>query len=496
MSVRMKKHLILMLAAMWIVWAWPGSGDAAGGGVRQDDQAQADPQSKPSESAPPTQDPAADEAEQDEPVVEETVIDLNENTMERFVRGLRSLRKYSRLAPEIVDIFTSSSQSAAVSTVRLYGNNRQVAVGIIVDSSGLILTKASELRIPLECQLPDGSRVAASIFGVDPGTDLAMLRVEVATPLPTANLAAIPAPPVGRWLASVAVDPQPISLGVVSVFQRRVASAQARIGIEPVNHEKGVRINAVTSNSPADRADLLINDIILRIDETVTPDQATLREVLAQYEPGDVIVLTILRHDQEMTVRLVLSSAEEIGGRGMENPQERMGSTLTRRKQSYALAFQHDSGLQANQCGSPLIDLEGQIVGINIARAGRVATYALPMEVVLPAVERLRTGELAPAVVFREELADLENQIQHTRGRLEALPGELSDAERELPRDAAKREELERMIAELQKRIAELVELERQRQESIEAKTEELKTVERELRRLEEKRDLLINGIR
>ena len=40
--------------------------------------------------------------------------------------------------------------------------------------------------------------------------------------------------------------------------------------------------------------------------------------------------------------------------------------------------IQHDTVLDPDQCGGPLLDLSGRVVGINIARAGRVVSYSLP----------------------------------------------------------------------------------------------------------------------
>ena len=45
-------------------------------------------------------------------------------------------------------------------------------------------------------------------------------------------------------------------------------------------------------------------------------------------------------------------------------------------------------------CGGPLVDLEGRVLGINIARAGRVESYALPASVVRETVDRLLQTEL------------------------------------------------------------------------------------------------------
>ena len=68
-----------------------------------------------------------------------------------------------------------------------------------------------------------------------------------------------------------------------------------------------------------------------------------------------------------------------------------MGGALSKRAEDFELALQHDTVLEPWQCGGPLINLEGKAVGINIARAGRVASYALPASLVKRVVDELRT---------------------------------------------------------------------------------------------------------
>jgi serine protease Do len=58
--------------------------------------------------------------------------------------------------------------------------------------------------------------------------------------------------------------------------------------------------------------------------------------------------------------------------------------------------LEHDTILQPNQCGGPLVDLDGQVVGINIARANRVATYAIPARVARPLLEALKSSKTIP----------------------------------------------------------------------------------------------------
>ncbi|MBI4661526.1 MAG: PDZ domain-containing protein [Verrucomicrobia bacterium] len=70
-----------------------------------------------------------------------------------------------------------------------------------------------------------------------------------------------------------------------------------------------------------------------------------------------------------------------------QDRMNRMGGELSQRAEGFELAIQHDTVLQPWQCGGPLVNLDGKAVGLNIARAGRVASYALPAELVKRMIE-------------------------------------------------------------------------------------------------------------
>jgi hypothetical protein len=56
---------------------------------------------------------------------------------------------------------------------------------------------------------------------------------------------------------------------------------------------------------------------------------------------------------------------------------------------------QHDSVLAPNQCGGPVIDIYGNAIGINIARAGRVSSYAIPAKIAAPAIADMLNSAIA-----------------------------------------------------------------------------------------------------
>ncbi len=55
-----------------------------------------------------------------------------------------------------------------------------------------------------------------------------------------------------------------------------------------------------------------------------------------------------------------------------------MGNDRSRRRDGFAAVFQHDALIDPHRCGGPVLNLDGHVIGINIARAGRVEVYALP----------------------------------------------------------------------------------------------------------------------
>ena len=68
----------------------------------------------------------------------------------------------------------------------------------------------------------------------------------------------------------------------------------------------GVIITQVQKNSPADKAGLLVYDIILSIDKIKVNNEGTLIGVLQEYRPGDEINVNILRDDKNLTLKMKL----------------------------------------------------------------------------------------------------------------------------------------------------------------------------------------------
>ena len=70
-------------------------------------------------------------------------------------------------------------------------------------------------------------------------------------------------------------------------------------------------------------------------------------------------------------------------------------------RSGFASAIQHDTVLTPEQCGGPLLDLSGKAIGINIARASRTKSYALPTDLVRAAIDEMQRTLPNPLVASR-----------------------------------------------------------------------------------------------
>ena len=73
----------------------------------------------------------------------------------------------------------------------------------------------------------------------------------------------------------------------------------------------------------------------------------------------------------------------------MRSDQESVWGELSEVRSGFQRVLQHDTVLKPEDCGGPVIDLSGDVVGVNVARAGRIETLALPAKQVQAIVARL-----------------------------------------------------------------------------------------------------------
>jgi serine protease Do len=293
---------------------------------------------------------------------------------------------------KVLAAFRDVVKDPAQSTVRVFSDGRKAALGAVVDPQGFIITKASELKGKLECQLQDGRKMPADLVGKDPSVDLALLKID-ASKLHVIAWADSPDTQVGSWLITPGLDLDPVAIGVLSVNARKIDAPNGALGVQLDQKDDVAKIEKIVENGAAEKAGIQVGDLVLKVNGKDIKGRQNLIETIRAYMPGERIEVIIKRAEKELTFNVVLGNlAQLFPGNERAEFQNNLGGPLSERRAGFSLAIQHDTVLKPYDCGGPIVDLDGKCLGINIARAGRVETYALPAGLVRSVVDKLKTA--------------------------------------------------------------------------------------------------------
>jgi serine protease Do len=296
---------------------------------------------------------------------------------------------------EVKAAFRQTVAEAGGCVVRVRCDGKDAALGTIVGPDGWVLTKASEMKGKIACRLSGNRELEARIVGVHPQFDLAMLKVD-ADGLPVLPWSADAQVAVGQWVATPgAEDGSPLTVGVIGVPRRKISPTSGVLGVMVGDGEGGAKVLNVLPDSAAKKAGLQIDDLITHVDGTPTPGQTKLIAAIKQHPPGRVVKLLIKRgeKDLEISAKLTILNTPATRKRDMQN---RSPVGLSRRRDDFPAVIQHDSVLRPADCGGPVVDLSGKVIGVNIARGGRTETYSVPSDVLLTLMYDLISGRMPP----------------------------------------------------------------------------------------------------
>jgi serine protease Do len=313
--------------------------------------------------------------------------------------------------PQVRAAFRDVVKEARDATVSIQCDGKHLALGGVISPDGWIVTKATPLCGNLTALFADGRKLSAATVAKSSEHDLALLKVE-ARELPSLDIDdPISAPRVGSWLATVGRSQDPVAVGVVSVPPRVIPPQAGILGVQ-LDEAKALIVR-VFPDSAAEEAGVEADDLILSVNGRQTPSNAKLREIVGSFNPGDEVELIVQRDGQNVTLHAILSGDFPGLPKGRSEFQNNLGGKLSVRRFGFPLAFQHDTVLRPSDCGGPVVDLDGRVVGFNIARAGRTESYALPVDAVHEVLSALMKDHLLVKKNSEtaESAADLEEDL-------------------------------------------------------------------------------------
>lgn len=246
-------------------------------------------------------------------------------------------------SPHVRAAFRPVVNDVRRATVEVRAKGRRVAYGGVVGPDGWVVTKASLVRSAVTCRLRDGRELDARLVGVDPETDLAMLKIaakdlsvldltlgvsptdEAAREVSIPTSSEEPEPSIdepgdsvaslmaGDWVASVGLGRDPFAVGVVSVLPRPIEKRDGFLGVRldieyvpPDDAANGVMIEEVTPGKAAADAGILAGDLIVAVEGRPTPTPRALKEAIASKNPGDRVEIDLVRGEETLRVLATL----------------------------------------------------------------------------------------------------------------------------------------------------------------------------------------------
>ncbi len=174
-----------------------------------------------------------------------SIADVNTTPKNYIVpEGINFIKASRAIVPAVVHITNISSVSGrSRSWSRLFGRSRRIqqstGSGVIISPDGYIATNyhVVEDADELEVRLDDNRRISAELVGVDPDTDLALIKIDVEN-LPNVGFGDSDQVEIGEWVLAVG-NPfdlnNTVTAGIVSAKARNInliGGRQNRYGIE------------------------------------------------------------------------------------------------------------------------------------------------------------------------------------------------------------------------------------------------------------------------
>ncbi|MFU8892595.1 MAG: S1C family serine protease [Luteolibacter sp.] len=292
---------------------------------------------------------------------------------------------YRTTGPEVVAAFDSQRAVLQTSSAVIQQGRRQLAYGVVVSADGAILTKASELEGAEGISVLIDRRTFrdVEIVATDPVWDVALLRVDADDLTPVEFLETDAGDlPHGTWVVANGATSRfarRAMAGVISAKPRTIpAAGGAVLGVVLKVTDDGLRVESVVEASGAERAGLKEGDILKAVDGTDVEIAENIVEAIGERTAGEIIEVRYLRDGEETTVDVPLIAREELFAEQMMNRNDMMSGDFSKRRSGFPRVIQHDILGNSSSVGGPLLDLDGRCVGMNIARANRAESFAIP----------------------------------------------------------------------------------------------------------------------
>lgn len=291
---------------------------------------------------------------------------------------------YRTTGTAVVAAFEPQRKILQTSSAVILDGRKEIGCGVVVSPDGMILTKASEVAAVagLAVTVDQTTYREVKVLAVDPTWDVALLKIEANELVPVVY-AASSAVPQGTWVVANGATTRTtrrLLAGIVSAKTREIpAAGGAALGVILNLKSKGLEIEEVNEKSGAKEAGLQKGDVILTIEGKKVKKIEEVGALLKDRKAGSTVKMTFRREGKELTAEVRLAARGELFSDQM-NRNDQMSGDFSPRRSGFPRVMQHDILGSRQVVGGPVLDLDGHCVGMNIARANRAESFAIPVE--------------------------------------------------------------------------------------------------------------------
>lgn len=332
---------------------------------------------------------------------------------EFFASSLQALEPVMKKNPGVTALVTVDGKLAALGTV--------------ISANGRILTKNAETDEGKLAVKLGGEEYEAKVLKRFPQRDLALLKIDAKNLRPVRFQ--IEEPALGSILTASGAENEPLGIGLLSV-PGRAMSKIGFIGIQAAEGDGGVLIARLVSGGAAEQAGLNENDIITSLDNEKVEDPISFGGLIRGRKAGEEVRVGYLREGEPGELKVTLKE-RKIRDSVQDDPRMKLSlGRLSEKTGGYPDVIQHDIPLPPELCGGPLFNLNGKCIGVNVSRAGRTKTYAIPADEIVELLEIKKMKKSRPdANVKRspskketlEAIRAIRENLRQIESRLEQL---------------------------------------------------------------------------